>query len=172
MRLSTREMGRMATHLPLLLRVAEVSEGDILEMGTGYFSTLFLRWYCEMFGRNLYSFESVRHWYERAITKPKPYHHIFYTPDFDKAEIERPWGMAFIDHGPNYRRKVDIPRLANLAQYIVIHDTQPDGKAHDLPTDYGYEAIWPLFKYRCDYTKLVPWTSAVSNFHDLEFLKI
>jgi len=53
-----RSMARMATHLPLLLRMFEMSSGDVLEMGTGYFSTLVLRWYCEMFERELYSYES------------------------------------------------------------------------------------------------------------------
>lgn len=163
-------MARMATHLPLLLRVFEVSEGDVLEMGTGYFSTLILRWYCEMFGRELYSFESIKSWYEKNKAKPKEFHHLFYTPNFDKAEIERHWGLAFIDHGPNERRVKEIERLANYAEYIVIHDTQPNFHNVDLPTNYHYEKIWPLFKYRYDYTKLLPWTSVVSNFHNLDFL--
>lgn len=165
-----RSMARMATHLPLLVRVFDASQGDVLEMGTGYFSTLVLRWLCEMFERELWSYESDARYYRRAALKAKPYHHVIYTPNFDEAQIERPWGMAFIDHGPNGRRKTDIRRIADRAEYIVIHDTQP-GKHADLPTDYDYDSIWPLFRWRYDYTKVLPWTSAVSNFHDLEFLR-
>ena len=55
-------MVRMATHVPLLVRVFEMSEGDVLEMGTGYFSTLILKWLCEMHDRTLYSFEGSRKW--------------------------------------------------------------------------------------------------------------
>lgn len=158
---------RMATHLPLLVRAFDVSKGDVLEMGTGYFSTLILRWLCEMFDRQLYSYESNKRWFERISKKTKPFHHVFYTPNFDNAEIERPWGLAFIDHGPNRRRVEDIKRIAGYAEYIVIHDTQPPGKIADLPTDYHYELIWPLFMYRYDYVKVMPCSSVVSNFHDL-----
>ena len=48
----------MATHLPLLTRAFDESEGPVLEMGTGYFSTLYLDWLCSAFGRKLVSYES------------------------------------------------------------------------------------------------------------------
>jgi len=107
-------------------------------------------------------------WYQRNSLKPKPYHHIFYTPNFGDAPIERHWGLAFIDHGPNKRRITDIARIADHAEYIVIHDTQIDDPTGELPSDYGYEKIWHLFKHRYDYTKLLPMTSVVSNFHELK----
>jgi hypothetical protein len=164
-----KQQSKIATHIPLLVRTFEKSEGDVLEMGTGYFSTMILRWLCEMSGRMLYSFESKEYWYNRIASKPKPYHKVFLTPNFDNAPIERHWGMALVDHGPNTRRKIDIARLSNYADYIVIHDTQPDHKNNiGLPNDYNYDSIWSLFKYRYDFTKYLPWTSVVSNFKDLK----
>jgi hypothetical protein len=158
----------MATHIPLLVRVFDKSEGDVLEVGTGYFSTLLLKWLCTMTGRTLYSYESKESWYKRAKTKSNNFHKVIFCPDWDKADFcDRHWGLVFIDHGPNTRRVVEIERLANKADYIVIHDTQPNSKNPDLPTDYHYEKIWPLFKYRFDYKKILPWTSVVSNFKDL-----
>lgn len=162
-----RRTAEMATHIPLLVRVFTASEGDVLELGTGYFSTLILRWLCEMFDRELWSYENRRRWYDR-VKKDKPYHHVFYVERWEDADIERRWGMAFVDHAPNSRRVVEIERLANCAEYIVIHDTQPNAESAGLPTDYGYEKIWHLFKHRYDYTDLVPWTSVVSNFHGID----
>lgn len=166
-----RNMSRMCTHIPMLVRIFDITEGDVLEMGTGYFSTMLLRWLCEMSGRTLISYESKEKWYKKNMEKPKPYHKLFFTPNFDDAPIERHWEMAFIDHDPNERRAIDIARLANFAEYIVIHDTQVDGTRFNLPNDYDYGRIWPLFKYRYDHTRLLPWTSVVSNFHDLSWLK-
>ena len=157
-----RSMVRMATHLPLLVRAFELSEGDVLEMGTGYFSTLVLKWLCEMHDRTLYSFEGNKKWYDRAMRKPKPFQELIYTPNWDDVDIERHWGLAFIDHGPNKRRHVDIARLANYADYIVIHDTEPESDKN-----YHYSKIWDLFKYRYDYKKCLPWTSVVSNTKEL-----
>jgi len=164
-------MSRMCTHIPMLVRIFDITEGDILEMGTGYFSTMLLRWLCEMSDRTLYSYESNEKWYKKQMEKPKPYHKLFHTPNFDDAPIERHWEMAFVDHHTNQRRAVDIARLANHAEYIVIHDTQVDGSRYGLPNDYNFDRIWPLFKYRYDHKRLLPWTSVVSNFHDLSFLK-
>jgi hypothetical protein len=149
---------KMATHLTLLVRAFNNTEGDVLEMGTGYFSTLILRWLCEMSGRTLYSFESQESWYERAIKNQGPNHKVIYCSSWDTADIERHWGLAFIDHGPNPRRHIDIERLANYADVLVIHDTEPE-----VEKQYKYYRIFPLFKYRFDFTKYIPWTSAVSN---------
>ena len=160
-----RSMIRMATHVPLLVQVFEISEGDVLEMGTGYFSTLILRWLCEMHDRTLYSFESNKGWYDRAMKKPKPFQKLTYVENWDDADIEREWGMAFIDHGPNHRRQHEIKRLANYAEYIVIHDTEPESEK-----SYHYSNIWDLFRSRYDYKKCLPWTSVVSNFNDLSDL--
>lgn len=157
---------KMVTHLTLLVRAFDKTEGDVLEMGTGYFSTMILRWLCEMAHRELYSCEGKKFWYDRQMLKPKSFHHMLFTPDWDWAPIERPWGLAFIDHGPNERRHVDVKRLVDFADIIVMHDTEPQSDA-----GYLYSRIWPLFKYRYDYTKYIPWASAVSNKVDLSILK-
>lgn len=157
---------KVATHIPLLVRAFTLSEGDVLELGTGYFSTLVLRWLCEMSGRTLYSYESSHYWYTRALQKPKPFHKVIYVKNFDEADIERHWGLVFIDHGPNQRRITEIKRLANYADYMVIHDTNPV-IGEESPRGYHYNEIWSLFKYRYDFTKYNPHTSCVSNLKDL-----
>ena len=157
---------RQATHIPILVRVFDLSQGDVLELGTGYFSTGLLRWLCQMYERKLYSYETSDFWYQKLSKKPAAFHEAFKIPKWGEAEIERPWGMAFIDHAPDERRWVEIKRLANWAEYIVIHDSN----LSDVK-EYGYERIWNLFKYRFDFTKLNPNTTVVSNFHDLSNLK-
>ncbi len=152
-----------ATHIPLLVRAFVLSEGDVLEVGTGYFSTAILRWLCEMSGRTLYSYEQSPGWYERAMRKPAPFHKVFKVESYDEVDVNRHWGLVLIDHAPTRRRHVEIQRLANQADYIVIHDTNPE-----WDRGYRYSKIWDLFKYRYDFTKYNPHTSVVSNFHSLE----
>lgn len=155
-----------ASHIPLLTRAFTLSEGDVLELGTGYFSTTLLRWLCEMSGRTLYSYETSNEWYKRATRKRVPYHKVFKINSFDEADIERRWGLVLIDQEKARRRHVDVKRLANLADYIVIHDTNPE-----FDRAYRYSRIWPLFKNRYDFTKYFPHTSVVSNFYSLEKFK-
>jgi hypothetical protein len=152
----------VASHLALLTRVFDISEGPVLELGTGFFSTLLLHWLATTYQRQVFSFESSQGWYDRAKKYENRWHHIVHVPDWDAAQIEQPWGMAFVDHSPGKRRPREVVRLAPWAQYIVIHDTQDfsDG-------EYQFSKAWPSFQYRHDYKKVVPWTSVVSNFHDL-----
>ncbi len=152
-----------ATHIPLLVRAFTLSEGDVLEVGTGYFSTAILRWLCEMSGRTLYSYEASPFWYGKLMKTPNFYHKVFKVNNYDEVDVNHHWGLAFIDHAPEQRRHVEIKRLANLADYIVIHDTNPE-----FDQSYKYSRIWPLFKYRYDFTKYHPHTSVVSNFFSLE----
>lgn len=158
---------KQATHIPMLVKTFELSEGDVLELGTGYFSTGILRWLCQMARRILYSYESDDFWYQKAIRKPVEFHKVIKIDrDWSEAKIERHWGMALVDHSPDETRWKEIKRLASFAEYIVIHNTNPKEAKH-----YGYEKIWKLFKYRYNYTKLNPNTTVVSNFHNLDKFK-
>jgi hypothetical protein len=161
--MNKRDLILCATHIPVLVRAFTLSDGDVLELGVGLFSTPLLRNLCEMSGRTLYSYENKQRWYDVAVKDPKPYHNVFMVDDYTNAPIERRWGLAFVDHSPGKRRQVEIRRLASFAEYIVIHDTNPE-----FDKEYRYHRIWPLFKYRYHFTKYFPFTSIVSNFHSLE----
>ena len=153
----------VASHLPLLTRVFDRSSGDVLEIGTGYFSTLLLHWLATISERHVYSYESSQGWYDRAKKHESEYHHIVLCKDWASADFDqRRWGLVFVDHRPEDRRHVEIERLAHLADYIVIHDTVPEWDAR-----YQYGKIWHLFKYRYDYTRLWPYSTVVSNFYDV-----
>jgi hypothetical protein len=153
----------VATHIPLLARVFDISEGDVLEIGTGYYSTLLLHWLSTISKRHVYSYENRTYWFTRNQQYESKYHHIVLCTDWKSADFDqRHWGMAFIDHSPGWRRPKEVARLADKADYLVIHDTEPDENDR-----YAFEKTWGLFKYRYDYTKLRPNTSVVSNFKDL-----
>lgn len=157
-----------ATHIPLLIRVFNISEGDVLEVGTGYFSTLMLDWLAQISERHVYSYENEPKWYERAKAYENYYHHIVFCKDWHLADFDQKhWGMAFIDHHPAYRRAIEIARLADKADYIVLHDSD---QRSNTKGGYHYNDIWSLFKYRYDFKKLWPGTSVVSNFKDLKEL--
>lgn len=97
------------------------------------------------------------------VNEPVPYHKVIKVNGWNEAKIDKHWGMVLIDHSPDERRWMEIKRLANLAEYIVIHDSNLS-----KTKNYGYEKIWDLFKYRYNYIKLNPNTTVVSNFHDLK----
>lgn len=156
------------SHLPVLMKLLSITDGDVLEMGTGLFSTPYLHWAC-FEKRRLVSYENSAQYYRynKGYTYNNLLHEIHLIDTWDEADIERPWDIALIDHSPEMRRKEDIKRLANFAKYIVVHDTQP-ATEHE----YDYHEIYPLFKYRYDFTKHPANTSVLSNLVDLADLNI
>ena len=166
---------RYSTHLPLLIEVMKRTSGDVLELGPGVFSTPFLHWRCEVEKRNLLTIESDRKWFNFCRQYYRtPYHKFLHVKKWDDAKeaINKEWDVAFIDHSPSRRRVVEIAQLANLAKYIVIHDSE-ERKDYE----YHYPSIYPLFKYRFDLgefngIEIDHRTTILSNFIDLKEFKL
>lgn len=151
----------VASHLMMLAKVWDISKGDVLELGTGFFSTLLLHWFATTYQRHVYSYESKKYWYERNKKYNNEFHHVIFCENWSKLDFDKKkWGMVFIDHSPDADRHKDILRLTKQAEYIVIHDTQPESD-----NIYHYSRIWKKFKYKYHYKTIKPWTSVVSNFH-------
>ena len=157
------------SHIPVLVDVFNNSEGPVLELGTGPFSTPLLHALCVNSKRILVSYENHPEFFSMHAPFIEEFHQIKLVDDWDKTEIEDiRWGLAFVDHRPAERRKVETKRLMNSADYIVIHDSEPKLMRH-----YRYDLIYPLFKYRLDYI-LRPscaHTTVLSNLKDLTKLK-
>jgi hypothetical protein len=152
-----------ATHLPCLMRALTLTNGPVLELGLGLFSTPYLHYACRE--RWLVSYDNDAAW----VSIFKPYetlnHRIRAVSDWAEAPIElrAPWSVALVDHSPSARRVVDIKRLADCAMYIIVHDT--NGR---YEKDYHYSTIYPLFRYRADWTGDGRHAAVLSNFVDLE----
>lgn len=148
-----------SSHLPVLMYAMEHTEGDVLELGGGNFSTPYLHWECYKQGRSLTTYDDQHKYFKNLVNFQNEFHDVILAEDWDDIPIDREWGLAFVDHHPNTRRKEDIRRLTNLARVIVVHDTEEPS--------YGYDIVYPLFKYRFDFTKTKTNTSVLSNFEDV-----
>lgn len=155
-----------ASHLPILIKVLELSSGPVLELGMGPFSTPILHWLCLDMKRSLVSYENNLNYFKVNKTFESDFHQVNFIENWDEMNIDDVrWGVVFVDHSPGNRRNVDIKRLANSANYVIIHDSE---ECYD--SEYHYSEIYPLFKYRYDYKRQKPYTSVLSNFKDLSFL--
>ena len=156
--------------IPVLLKIFPLSEGPILELGTGFFSTPILHMLCMDTNRMLISFENDRSFFDleqKFINDP---HQIIFTDDWDRINIDNThWGMALVNHKPAERRVEEIRRLANIADFIIIHDSEPSQNHH-----YHYDLIYPLSKFRYDYQSKPRYahTTVLSNLKDLSNLQI
>lgn len=153
---------RYSTFLPMLMEAMGRTKGDVLELGAGVFSTPVLHWLCEKQKRNLLTVESDRGWFKFTREHLRSqYHKFLWVKSWDDAKehINKDWDVALIDHSPSRRRIVEIRFLANLAKYLVVHDSEPW-----KDREYHYSQIYPLFKYRFNFDKADHQTVVLSNF--------
>lgn len=147
----------------MLVKTVLATDGPVLEFGAGYASTPILHWLCWEKGRPLMTYESDPFWYEFARKFQSRYHRIRLVDDWDKLDNTKPVSVVFIDHLED-RRVKDIIRFKDVADYIVIHDT--DDHRH-----YGFDEAWSHFKYVYHWKGCSPWTTVVSNKKDLSWLE-
>jgi len=156
---------RFGSHLPVLMKAVQKSDGPILELGSGLYSTVYLHWACYHTKRKLVTLESNRRYLrESQLKKFNCDWHEVRLIDWDTVDLSGDWSVVLVDQAPGHYRGKCIKKLLD-ADYIVAHDTM-------CSESYGYEDIYDLFKYRFDYVPgdpLYP-TSVLSNKHNLEGL--
>jgi hypothetical protein len=161
------------SHLPILMKIMEKTDGPVLELGMGLFSTPYLHWACIDKRRKLVSYENHKDFAELFIMDDKrevgndySYHEVKVVEnnDWEHIDISGHWSVALVDHNPGPRRREEMKRLADSCDYVVVHDTDPKNDWY-----YKYSEYFPLFKYRYD-TKVYPMTTVLSNFIDLSTL--
>lgn len=152
-----------STHMGILIKILQVSEGDVVELGAGPFSTPLLHWLCKDMDRRLISYENDEEFYNFAKRFQSRLHRIRFIDDWNQLDTKTHRGVVFIDHMPDSRRGTDTVRFKDSTDYIVLHDT-------DCPDIFGYENIWKHFKYIYTWKECRPWVSVVSNFKDLSKL--
>lgn len=149
----------MSTHMPTLIWAVNSTKGDVCELGSGFNSTPLLHWMCQ--GRNLVTYENDPEYFHFAKKFQTNTHRV---RGLDEVDYEKHWSVVFIDHtadrGENPHKRGDDAIKFKNADLIILHDSED-------PIQYGYDKVWPLFKYRKDWTEHRPNTTVVSNTTEL-----
>lgn len=159
---------RYGSHLPMLIKALSITNGDVLELGTGVFSTPILHYMCVPNKRMLYSYDNDPY-YLNIFSKQdiSEFHKFVLVEDWDKADIDRPWDVVLVDHAPGERRVVEIKRLAKLAKFIIVHDSGWKDERH---YHYKENKIRESFLYYYEYDLVKPNTLVLSNFVNVKEL--
>lgn len=157
------------SHLPVLLACLRRTDGPILELGAGIYSTPLVHAFSvlERYGRTV---ETDPVWASRirglfeGIPVGSTHHDILTVSDPEEANLaEQHWSVALVDHATRHRAR-DLATLRDLGvDLIIVHDTQ------DLR--YGCESVLETFQYRLDFDGWgPPRTTVVSNGMPLDWL--
>ena len=153
------------THIGMLVKVLMNSEGLVIECGGGVFSTPLLHWLCKMQRRRLITYEQEPNYFAFERQFQSPLHSVRFVENWDDIDIPKHVGMVFIDHHPPKRRMIETARFKDVADFIVIHDTERESREYNLPE------VLDDFKHRYDWKECKPWASVFSNRYQLDFLE-
>lgn len=142
-----------STHMPVLISLMRNTSGDVLEIGTGIYSTPFLHWACFIEGRNLVSIENNYEYIEFVRQFEWRGHKVE-----EKIPVMGEWDIVFIDSSPNEDRVALSRKFSETAKYVIVHDSDRED--------------FPGFKFRFDYENVYPATTVLSNIIDLSKFKI
>lgn len=153
-------MNPFSTHIPTLLACLEHTNGPVLELGSGWFSTPLVAAFAT--DRLVRTVETDPDWYGRisslGICQPltRHRHQFLFVPDYDDAPmLDQDWDVVILDHEPPARRGHDALRLRGHCRLMLGHDSQHP--------DYRYPEAFDQFRYRFTDSRLLPWTTVVSD---------
>lgn len=137
------------SHKPALWFALKNTSGDVVELGSGFGSTPFLKLYCAENNRDFVTYETNKEWAEKSGS-------IFtgtYFKELGKIDL------LFVDAAPGEIRKELINFYKDVANVIVVHDVESGAEYV-----YGMGAILSSFKNRLNYEPAgKPHTAIVSN---------
>lgn len=142
-------------HRPLLWWALKETKGQaepVLEMGCGEGSTPYLKQYLKTDKRKLISYDYDKEWADK--------YNANHVTDWDSIEHEN-YSVILIDHSPGERRHLDVIKLANKCDYMIIHDSEP------AATGYMLDKVWHLFPYRRNLKTEGAWATIVSTKHEI-----
>lgn len=154
-----------STHLQALVKFVQMTDGPVMELGSGVFSTPVLHWMCLEKNRKLVTYENHPEFFQFAKKFKSRDHQILFIKDWDQIDPRGHWSVVLIDHVSERGRGIDAVKFKDNADYIILHDS-------NHPELYGYNEIWKYFKYRHDYIRRDASTTVLSNFKDLSNLNI
>lgn len=156
------------THMAPLFTAVMRTDGPILEMGAGDYSTPLLHALCSEKKRFLLTVETDQKWIDNFIDLKNFWHDFIYVspygedsnlPTWDSVGNDQRWSIVLIDHRPGERRVRDIERLRNNTDIFVVHDTQQPS--------YNYEPLLSTFRYKYVYERYSTQTMLASDTIDV-----
>lgn len=128
---------KWGSHLAPLMACLACTDGDVLELGVGHFSTPVLSAYCRAARRKLVSVEDDHGWLAKFKDRYECSGHRFLTGDYGKLVPElakEQWGVTLIDNSPGGKRRAeDFKSLISSSKFVVVHDYHADNEEHISP---------------------------------------
>jgi hypothetical protein len=125
-------VNRFGTHLAPLAGCVAHTDGPVIELGAGLYSTSVLHAMCQ--GRELVTADSNAEWLDRLRHLETDWHRFVTVDDWSTCHLlDQAWAVALVDQSPGWTRPSAVERLRKRTELLVVHDV-PDNPppGHDI----------------------------------------
>lgn len=148
-----------STHQRMLVAALAASQGPVLELGCGHYSTPLLHGYCAAASRMLHTVESDPTWAEVFLPLERGSHGFQVGPWKPEdllglLPVTEQWGVVFVNCAKE-KRIPNIKALLPRARLIVVRDA---GDPY-----YDYANSLPEVKWAVVDKSIAPWTMVISQ---------
>lgn len=117
---------KWSSFMPALGYALGASQGTVIELGMGHFSTPFLHEYCKATKRNLISVEESRIWGDLFSGLGVGSHRVEisrYSEVLGRFRASDGIGVVFIDSSPGGKARADLfAQAIQISEFVVVHD--------------------------------------------------
>lgn len=136
------EMDLVASHQRSLLAAMMRTQGPILELGVGWYSTTLIHEVAQAQKRLALTLDNNAHWLAQFKALESDLHYLELVEWWGDVlkhtdRISRHWGVCFVDNGQPAEREYLARSLRTMVDVFVFHDTE-EGHA------YGYDRLLGL----------------------------
>jgi hypothetical protein len=151
------------SHVIPFLASLWVTDGAILELGSGWYSTPVAHRISDVHNRSVLTADSTYTWLNHFLFLSSSKHSLYLVGDTNQkvatangkpalevvrswksiGHQQKHWGFIFVDHAPSGQRVVDLERLRQQGDLFLIHDTESANEIF-----YKVANVLGTFKYR------------------------
>jgi len=160
-----KKMDAFSTHQPVVIHLLNtINQGDVLEFGMGWYSTPIMHLICGLQGRTLLSVDTDKEWADKFEAYKAPWHKVALTGQVPLLSGTHPmfdhhYSVAFVDAAPAEIRQPVIVKLKDIADYIIVHDSECTFQGRENVYKYDFS----MFKHVMHFKPMNPATSVLSN---------
>lgn len=164
-----KKMDAFSTHQPVVIHMLNtIQEGDVLEFGMGWHSTPIMHLICGLQGRELLSVDTDKKWFDKFTSYEAPWHILSLSeqaPIYDGTHsmFNKHYSIAFVDAAPAQIRQPVIERLKDIADYVIVHDSECTFQGRQ--NVYAYD--FSMYKHVLHFRTMNPATSVLSNLDEI-----
>lgn len=124
-----------STHQQMVVKYLLQATGNIIELGSGHYSTPLIHEIAEARGLNAETVDNDKEWLRTFKHLESDRHSIRHINSWNEFVVEKNYSVAFVDHAdpPTHPRWLQVLKLIPYSDIIIVHDSED--------TLYGYGEI-------------------------------